>query len=106
MLSRRTFRILGIVSVGFSVFEFITIWRSVLMGRNPPDSDSMMAFTAPILAVGGVSMLIFREDQLRRPGASVLGGNMTPLGFALFLLGLAAAFGNYFLVVHVAQRNH
>jgi hypothetical protein len=50
-------------------------------------------------------MLVFREEQLRRPGGYLMSGKMTPLGWLVFLLAMAAGGGFFVLLVQIAQAN-
>jgi hypothetical protein len=106
MLSRRSCAALGIILIGLGVFTFVGVWRDALRGHSLPNSSSVLVFCGPILTVAGVAMVAFRYDQLMRPSNTAMGRRMTLLGLALFFFGLAAAAGNYALMVYLAQKGH
>jgi hypothetical protein len=105
MMARLIIKALGIIWGGLGVYGTIAAWRSAFTSQVLPVSDSTMAAFGPFLLLVGGSMLVFREEQLRSPGDSLLGRKLTPLGLAIFLLALAAGIGNYILVGRVAQGN-
>ena len=104
MLSQRAFSCLGVALIALGLFVTVSVWRDALLGHSPTNASSVLVFCGPILIVAGVAMAAFPYDRLMMPSQTATGKMMTRLGCAFFLLGLAAAAGNYALIVYLVQQ--
>jgi hypothetical protein len=108
MSSRLRWALIGAALAIAGAGWLFIIWRGALLGTTPHDDDANLAgaFGAPVLCIAGFALLAFPYNRLMMPHHTYTGRKMmTPLGWAFFVLGLAAAAGNVALLIYVTKKD-